>query len=334
MKIHVLGYYDRLNVGDEAFRPTINHFFLGHDVEFYNIDNYRQQPPPTPDVLVLGGGDVVTPYYLPVASKINCKKIALGVGLGYESESDLAAEAGFDAWFLRNQNDVKLLGSKTKASVEYTPDLAFHLQPSGRKVLHRYHTGDQPVVAVLLTDYLMPSSTRSGDLFWNRARAFLEDFGPFCKKLESEGFRVLAVPCSTDQHADDRRIHMSVRAFADPKMICVHDFLQPQEMVDLLSEVKFSICQRFHSHVFSMIAGKPILSIGFTRKVQKLIMASGAGVDANCFKKDGYVKTDLWSAFCKMQQEASAMSTHFLQFAALNRNELSNVKQKVLQLIH
>ena len=332
MKVHILGFYNRFNVGDEAFRPAMLDIFAGHDVEFHSIDTYRKSPPPTPDVLVLGGGDVVTPYYLPVASSVPCMKIGLGVGLGYESESNLAAKAGFDAWFFRNKADVDLVKTQTKAVVEYTPDLAFHLQPSGNKVLSRYYDGKQPVVAILLTDYLMPSGLRRSDVFWQRGRTFLEHFGPFCTRLENDGFKVVAVPCSTDQHADDRRINMSVRAFADSKMICVHDFLSPQDMIDLLADVKYSVCQRFHSHVFSMIAGKPIMSIGFTRKVKKLLVSAGAGVDANCFHNELYVETDLFNTFSQMKKEAGTASTRFLKFAENNRTALQGVKQRVLQL--
>ena len=334
MNVHVLGFFHRYNCGDDAFIPTITDIFSDHHVEFFNIDDYKGMPVQSPDILVLGGGDVVTPYYLPIASQtLAKKKIALGVGLGYESECKLTTNTGFDAWFLRNKSDVALVKAETNAVVEYTPDLAFALKPSGNKILHRYHNTNQPVVAVLLTDYLMPSETRPDDIFWNRTKAFLEDFGPFCKRLESEGFRVLAIPCSIDQHADDRRIHMEVRAFADSKMICINDFLSPQDMVDLLAEVDYVICQRFHSHVFAMIAGKPIMSISFTRKVKKLLIASGASVDVDCFKNDMYIKNDLWKCFCKMMQEADAMSKGFLKFTASNRLELAKVKRKVRQLI-
>ena len=332
MKVHVVGFYDRFNVGDEAFRPAIADMFSGHDVSFYDIDMYRGNLPPAPDVVVLGGGDVVTPYYLPVISAIKTKKIGLGVGLGYESESNLAAQAGFDAWFLRNKEDVALVKAKTSIPVEYTPDLAFHLKPSGNKVLQRYYDGKQPVVAVLLTDYLMPSGTRTDEKVWDRTRSFLEEFGPFCIQMSMEGYKVVAVPCSTDQHADDRRVALSVRAFADHNMICVNDYLPPQDMIDLLADVKYAVCQRFHSHVFSMIAGKPILSVGFTRKVKKLLTSAGAGVDANCFNDNRFVETDFMAAFAKMKKEANTTSVRFLKFAEANRTALEGVKQKVSQL--
>ncbi len=333
MKVHVLGYYDMQNVGDEAFRPAIADIFSGHDVEFFYADAYRVSPPPTPDAVVLGGGDVVTPYYLPIVSSVPCKiKIGLGVGLGYESESICAAEAGFSAWFVRNRADVDLIRSHVVVPVEYTPDLAFHLRPSGQKVLHRYLDTKQPVVAVLLTDYLMPSNVRSDEIFWTRSRLFLERFGEFCIELGKRGFKVIALPCSGDAHADDCRIHLSLRAFAN-NVVCVNDLLSPQEMIDLLSEVDYTICQRFHSHVFAMIAGKPILSVSFTRKVDKLLEAAGAGTRANCFDEGKYVDVNLMSKFMQMEKEANIQKSSFLQFDLSNKELLLAVKQKVLQLI-
>lgn len=334
MKIHVLGYYGMNNVGDEAFRPAMSYIFDGHNVEFFNIDVYRELPHPTPDVLVLGGGDVVTPYYLPVVSQNHAKiKIGLGVGLGYESESELAAKAGFTGWFLRNHSDVSLVKSHTSIPIEYTPDLAFGLKPSGNKVLHRYVPFGRPVVAVMLTDYLMPAHTRSEESFWDRTRAFLPHFGDFCTQLYRQGFDIVMVPCSGDGHADDRRVHMSVRAFTSKPVFCIPDLLSPQDMIDLLAEVDYTVCQRFHSHVFAMIAGKPILSISFTRKVNKLLEAAGGGFDAKCFSGGNYVKVDLIGAFDEMKKEADAHCVRFLSFAESNRNDLSQVKQKVLRLI-
>lgn len=336
MKVHILGYYGMKNVGDEAFRPAMSYFFAGHDTKFYNIDVYRKVPVPAPDVLVLGGGDVVTPYYLPVVSRSTCKtRIGLGVGLGYESESELAAQANFSAWFLRNHEDVDLVRAKTNIPVEFTPDLAFHQKPSGKKLLRRYLApGKQKVVAVLLTDYLMPSVLRKDEMFWDRGRRFLEHFGAFCTELTRAGYRILMLPCSGDGHADDRRVHMSVRAFTEGSVTCVHDLLSPQDLIDILAEVDCCICQRFHSHVFAMIANKPIMSVSFTRKVKKLLEAAGGGVSTNCFDRAGnYVEVDLMAAFDKMQGEAEQMKARFPMYVGQNRWNLAEVKQKVLRLI-
>jgi len=334
MMIHVVGFYDKLNVGDEAFRPAFLDFFDGHQVKFFDIDLYRNSPPPEPDVLVLGGGDVVTPYYLPVIDKSSCKKkLAIGVGLGYESESDLGAASSINGWFLRNKKDVSLLSAKTKVLVEYTPDLAFRIQPSGASVLSRYCDPSKPTVAVLLTDYMMPSGKRQKDLFWNRSRGFLPHFGEACESLLASGYQLIGVPCSTDRHADDRRVHYSVRAFVDGGFAVVNEQLSPQDMVDLLADTQYAICQRFHAHVFCMIAGVPILSVGFTRKVSLLLQAAGAGVDTGCFKGGEYVEKDFVGLFNTVVSEADTVRTRFKTFALENHAALSRVKSRVRQLI-
>jgi polysaccharide pyruvyl transferase WcaK-like protein len=335
MQIHVVGYYDMKNVGDEAFRPAIANFFKAHEVRFFNIDLYRKSPPPTPDVIVLGGGDVVTPYYLPtITASASPVKIALGVGLGYESESDLAAQAGFSAWFLRNQRDVDLVRNKTNCVVEYTPDLAFAIKPSGEDVLSRYAPKDKPVVAVFLTDYMMPSRVRSDDTFWRRSQKFLESFGRFCTSLQKRGYQVVCVPCSGDAHADDRRVHLSLRSYVNNDLVCVNDLLSPQEVVDLLADSDAAVCQRFHSHVFAMSANTPIMSVGFTRKVRKLVEAAGHGVLTECFSDGGeYIDVDFDSAFDQIESEAGTQSAGFASFVSNNRELLEVVRRKVNQLI-
>jgi len=335
MLVHVVGYYDMQNVGDEAFRPVIAEFLRRHQVSFFNIDQYRSLSPTTPDARVLGGGDVVTPYYLPTISASPAPiKIGLGVGLGYESESDLAAQAGFSAWFFRNHKDVELVRFKTNCVVEYTPDLAFAIKPSGEDVLSRYAPKDKPVVAVFLTDYMMPSRIRTGDIFWSRSQKLLESFGRFCVLLQKRGYRVVCVPCSGDSHADDRRVHLSLRAYVNNDLICVNELLTPQEIVDLLADVDVAVCQRFHSHVFAMSAQTPIMSVGFTRKVKKLVEAAGHGILTKCFSDNGeYIDVDFNLAFDQIESEGGDQSAAFASFVSANRELLEGVRQKVNQLI-
>lgn len=335
MLVHVVGYYDMQNVGDEAFRPVIADLLRQHQVSFFNIDQYRSLSPTVPDVIILGGGDVVTPYYLPTISASAAPiKIGLGVGLGYESESDLAARAGFTAWFLRNHKDVELVSSKTNCVVEYTPDLAFAIKPSGNDVLSRYASADKPVVAVFLTDYMMPSKVRTGDIFWTRSQKFLESFGRFCASLQKRGYQVVCVPCSGDSHADDRRVHLSLRSYVNNDLVCVNELLNPQEIVDLLADADAAVCQRFHSHVFAMSAQTPIMSVGFTRKVKKLVESAGSGVLTKCFSDNGeYLDVDFNSAFDQIESEGGDQSAAFASFVSANRELLEGVRQKVNQLI-
>ena len=83
-----------------------------------------------------------------------------------------------------------------------------------------------------------------------------------------------------------------------------------------------------------MIANRPILSVGFTRKVQKLLEAAGGGVSANCFDAQGkYVDVDLMAAFQKTQGEAEKMMTSFPLYVGQNRWALTEIKQKVRRLI-
>src|SRR5690348_2045598 len=121
--IPILGWYNQRNVGDEAFKDVFR--AVTHEVDpSVKVSFHAQRlPSPTPEKIILGGGDVIRPYYL---EKIpgNVAVFPVGVGLGYESEIDLLAKTTVPFALFRNLDDVELARSKS-ISAEYSPDLTF-----------------------------------------------------------------------------------------------------------------------------------------------------------------------------------------------------------------
>src|SRR5436190_18938223 len=110
MKIDIVGWYGKNNIGDEAFRYAHPQFFEGHDIRYVT-------PPETcresADLVVLGGGAVVAPFYLDTLPK-DKPKYALGVDIAYESEIDLLAAADFKGVMVRNSTDLPAMRQKLK----------------------------------------------------------------------------------------------------------------------------------------------------------------------------------------------------------------------------
>jgi polysaccharide pyruvyl transferase WcaK-like protein len=264
MKIDIVGWYGKKNVGDQAFYQCLAQALQKHDVAFIT-------PPlqcrPSSDIVILGGGAVVAPFYLSILPK-NKPLYALGVDIAYESEMDLLKEFPFKEILIRNSTDLNTLKNKINCKVDSIPDLAFLLKPTGRNILNRYknNKGIKKTIGVMVTDYINPAIDRPFEKFGNRANQFKVQVSRELDRLSKE-YEIILIPCSTGGYGDDRRINLDLCAYMKYHPINIMDTLSPIEMIDLIAEVDYTICMRFHAHIFSVIANKPFTSLDFTRKV-------------------------------------------------------------------
>ena len=279
MKICVVGWYGMNNVGDEAFRVVLTDFFEGHDLDFIT-------PPklcPPCDMVVLGGGAVVSPFYLNILPKSKIPRYALGVGIEYESELDLLKQYGFRKAYIRNLKDAGYSPPMT----QYLPDLAFYFPPVPSPVLKRYRCSkDSKVAAVFLTDYVNPAIDRPLVDFAKKAISFHTSLAAELDWLTEQGWEIVMVPCATKGYGDDRRINLDVAAYMHHPPTLIFDILSPAEMISLLMDCSLAVCMRFHAHIFSMIAGTPFVSLDYTRKVRLLLEECRLPANAGRFVGD------------------------------------------------
>lgn len=265
MKISVVGWYGMNNVGDDAFQVVLSELLSAHQVEFV-------RPPQTcdsPDLVILGGGAVASPFYLKKLPE--CPRYALGIDIAYTSEIDLVAAANFREVYVRNSTDILEMQEKLNCPVASIPDLAFLLKPTGKDILGKYKKHPtQKTLGVLVTDYVNPAIDRSLINFGARADSFITIMAKELDKLAKD-YEIMLIPCSTGGYGDDRRINLDLSAFMESRPTLIFDTLSPQDMIDLIAQLDVTICQRFHAHIFSIIAGTPFVSIDFTRKVNLLL---------------------------------------------------------------
>lgn len=270
MNIEVVGWYSKNNVGDESFRLAHCLAFRNHNLSFVTPPRYTSS---NADLVVLGGGAVVAPFYMDVLKDTECPKHALGVSISWASEMDLLDKYGFKTCYLRDEADVEPCRERVKTCrVEYTPDLAFLHRRSGGDILSKYQ--QQPSkrpLGVLLTDYVNPAIDRDIMTFTPGANVFKVKMAEELDKLSEQGWEVFLIPCSTGGYGDDRRIDLDLAAFMKNRPTNIMDTLSPQDTIDLIAKMDLTVCQKFHAHIFSMIAGTPFVSIAFTRKVNMLL---------------------------------------------------------------
>jgi polysaccharide pyruvyl transferase WcaK-like protein len=261
MRISIVGWYGKKNVGDECFRHVLSDFFSGHEIEFVTPPSICSKP----DVVILGGGAVASPFYLNNLP-LDVPRYAIGIDMAYESEIDLLEKAQFKEIIVRNHTDLNSMRNKLSCPTHWFPDLAFYLKQEGDIVDHFKRHKQKKTLGVFATDYINPAIDRPVSKFADRAWSFKIKLAAKLDQL-SEGYEIMLIPCSTGGYGDDRRINLDLAAFMKNEPTNVMETLNPQEMINLTGGLDAAICMRFHAHIFCMITQTPFVSIGLTRKV-------------------------------------------------------------------
>lgn len=275
-KIDILGWYNRENVGDNAFQTVLSRWFCDHDVRFVTPPQHTRSDA---DLVILGGGAVASQYYLnQITPTPTGNVIALGVDTEWESELSLLRNAGLKFIAFRSREDyVDFHGGKLDVeppapnTVVHCPDLAFSLTPTGTPVLDRYRKyPKRRAVGVFLTDYVMPSHSRDLYYFGPRADQFAQGLAGALDRI-AEKCEVVLVPCSVGETGNDRRINLHVAAFMRHRPTIIEDPLPPEDAIDLIADCTAVVAMRYHSHIFSLVAGTPFASVDFTKKASTIL---------------------------------------------------------------
>jgi hypothetical protein len=263
MDIDILGWYGAgNNCGDTSFKKFIISTFRHHQLNFVT-------PPAkcNADIIVLGGGAIIAPYYLSSLDQATCPKYALGVSISYLSEMDLVKDT-FKHLYLRDPSDVEEMRSKVNYPVDPIPDLSFFHTPSGGDIIKKYAPCDRrKSLGVLLTDYVAPALDRSFEEFGTRAHSFRVNLAEELTMLYRDGWDIYFIPLSTGGYGNDIRENLDVTAWMRETPIQIYDTLSPQDAIDLIAQMDLTLCMKYHSVLFSVIAGVPFVSMAFTRKV-------------------------------------------------------------------
>jgi polysaccharide pyruvyl transferase WcaK-like protein len=318
MDIGVLGWYGKKNIGDDAFCGVIRDFFeanygmVSDDVRFYTPPNK-----PEGDIIILGGGAVVAPFYLNLLPT-NKPLYALGVSLEYESEANLIRHMPFKEIVVRQEADMPLL-KDMPFKVTLAPDLAFWYKSPIKPAydIRSRHVG------VLLTDYIKPAIDRPFDKFGERYQNFIIEMAAHLDALIEEGYHVILYPCSTGGYGDDRRINLDVKAFMKHEPVIHMNTFTPQQLIDHLAWCDFTVCMRFHAHIFSAIAKTPMISITFTRKVKGFINENGLGMARST--SDDYRFTHWQEAKKRLHEQEPLLES----LASVKRVELVKLRDRV-----
>src|SRR3972149_3917945 len=131
MKVLVVGYYNKGNLGDDAYQDIMGRFFPGAILEFILSDLISTINPNGYDAVIVGGGDIINDYFMdkirPFLEKFkHGPKIAFSIGIPFPSLINEKYLGCFDHVFTRNYEDIRsiqrVLGSHR---AHFIPDICF-----------------------------------------------------------------------------------------------------------------------------------------------------------------------------------------------------------------
>lgn len=248
--INVLGFYGKHNVGDESYKLAFPKIFPQQQFEFTDkIDKSEH--------CILGGGNVISDYFLNQVYKLNCPRLSMSVSV--TKNDPIKKLSIFDKILVRDLTSQELL-KRNNIQSEYVPDFAFILEPKPIDLTPYFAGKDlyEKKVVVVLNSYLSSKDWLARD-FINFEKIVLE----LASIFDSTSASFIFIPFSTGEPFDDRvsNAWLSSRCKFWKKNVVIYEPLDPQTVLNIISSVDAVISTRLHATIFSCISGKPFIDL-------------------------------------------------------------------------
>jgi polysaccharide pyruvyl transferase WcaK-like protein len=273
-----LGWYDRGNAGDEAFKDV--HRLLFSEQNLIWTTNFSNVPTDLTDVVyVLGGGDVVSDFYIEKIPE-NAKFFMYGVGLASPDQREYIArlkERVLGVW-VRNNDDAEALKALGVAAY-YTPDIVFQLRSKIDAVDKSKlpELGPRKAILVMPSNNGAEAATRNSNIGMHYYYEFM--LIEMAKTLDfvAKYYDIYFVPLSDNENDNDIIwIMRTVSAMSNKYGVkVIRDPMAPLEIAAFAARCDMVMSMKFHGLIFAILSGRPFVNIGLTRKTELLCADNG-----------------------------------------------------------
>jgi len=139
--LKIIGYYKHSNFGDEQYKTSITQLFseylqIDYTIEFIDCDCIYKENFYDDDIIIVGGGDILNPYFMDKIGKKfrNRPNIIIGLSVGLPYASILVQTSKLeilDYIFIRTIQDLDIFTKYFhKDRIFYIPDVSYLLTPN------------------------------------------------------------------------------------------------------------------------------------------------------------------------------------------------------------
>ena len=281
-RIIVTGFFSRDNLGDDLIEEVWRYLvsikqILKNDkdytVYFETVDDISENDLKNATTVILAGGDIINNYFMDKLSSFNGNIIATGVGVPYPEILVNGLDSHkFTAIVTRSKADTSMFNGQAV----YFPDLAVYLPqmfgriPSSLDVDILRSRKNRKNVGVFLT-----RSVCKGNENYNKV---VKGIAESLDSIVTAGFVVTLIPFNThagNTSENDILINKDVLLLMKTNAKTA-SITTVKDMWDYFqTEIDMAITMRFHSHLYSVVAGVPFVSLYTTRKVKNLLIDTG-----------------------------------------------------------
>lgn len=270
----IVGYGGN-NIGDMAYREIFPQLLPDYTISYSNHCGGN------PDLLILGGGDVVLrPYTSTFTDEQAAQTVVISVSVTPDSDFEFLKKAR--RVVVRDFASQSLCLEQGVDGVERMGDLAFALIANperGKIILEEWFDRERldrynKLVCVVPNAYTMFGGYETPSRNFNKALSVADDLA-FIADNSPASFVFL--PFSTQPPFDDRVacsfINSRTKYFS--KNLVVYDRLDPRTTLDVMSACDVVVGGRLHSLIFAVIATVPFIALDHHKKITDFVEEVG-----------------------------------------------------------
>jgi hypothetical protein len=268
-KILVLGFFDRGNLGDEAFKLFYSDLFP-HCL-LMGIDDIQEIGKDI-SIVIIAGGDVCNDYFMPKIERLlkNFMGPCYAFNIGIPYRSCMHYLTLFDHVVLRSKQDLqevtKLIGER---NVEYMPDVTQYLKRFVPIVRKKKLTTIR--IAICLAQPAFSGNQYEDSLIDSWIKIIHELTHEYARcEINLLAFNTSSYLPESDCIINNK-IYAKVKVLPNVKNITDPELKDPIKMMSFMSQMNLIIGMRFHSIVFSTIVNVPFVAVYCTRKIDNFL---------------------------------------------------------------
>ncbi|RWX78763.1 polysaccharide pyruvyl transferase family protein [Neorhizobium lilium] len=267
--IRFLGWYGHANCGDECFKEAHKSLFEDSDDTHFDLiwDNERGKYSKQDEVVVLGAGDVIKPFYVERLAP-STKIIIYGAGLSSTSDVEYmeSIKKRIIGTWLRNKTDVEALRDRG-IEAQYTPDIVFQLgnenmpvksvKNRAKKVAACFFSNNSTQYSLYGRDLLLFNDELNRKIKLAKVLDLLSpwydfNFYPLSQDLNDYDMSYCCDIYTLMHNRSSVTIKKPLKVF--------------KEAIKATSEADLVLTMKFHGLIFACLAGTPFVNIATTRK--------------------------------------------------------------------